>query len=121
MKIRFTRLIPLILLAAPAIGYADDSAVRKEIQGMYDRMSAGFLKKDAQPMLDMLTPDFTNVEQNGQVQKRAEFEKQFKEMMKTVRKVEKSDLKVAKLALKKGAAVADVRTQMKVVMAGEPK
>ena len=107
--------ILVLVLSALAFGSAGaDEAVRKNIQAQYDRMSDGFLRKDARPLMQMLAPDFTNAGRGGGKQTREAFVKQFQEMFGTVRRVERSSSKIKTCQLKNGNAVVEVNTRMKM-------
>ena len=108
--------VAIALTALAALASPDDSGARKEIERAYDRMAAGFLKKDARPLIDVLAPGFTNAEPGGKPQSRKQFIESMKGYMAMTKSVDRSEIDVKKFTLKGGKAVADVRSVMKMTV-----
>ena len=90
---------------------------RSEIQAAYDKMCAGFMRKDAGPLIAMLANDFTNSEPGGTPQKRDAFIKDMKGHMASTKKMERCAIKILKFSSNAKSAVADVRSELKMLVA----
>jgi len=99
----------LVAIAAP-----DESAARKEIKGAYNRMAAGFLKKDPRPLIEVLHPGFTNEEPGGKPQSRKQFIESMKGYTAMTKSVDRSEIIIKKFTVKGSKAVADVQSIMKM-------
>src|SRR5688572_21148240 len=107
-------LVAIILTTLTAIAKPDESSARKEIERAYDRMAAGFLKKDPKPLIDVLAPGFTNAEPGGRSQSRKAFIDSMKGYMAMTKSVDRSEITIKKFTVKGEKAVADVRSVMKM-------
>src|SRR6186713_1338261 len=66
-------LIWTLMLGALAAGTrADNAALRNELNVQYEKFNRCLINKDVKTMFDMLTPDATIREQNGQTLTRAQ-------------------------------------------------
>src|SRR5262249_9718136 len=90
----------------------DDAATKKEIQAAYQRMAAGIRNKDLKSTMDCLSPDFVNVGENGRKDTRAQFEVEMRQMIASIKRVDRLSFNVEKIIVKGSEAKVDCRSRM---------
>jgi ketosteroid isomerase-like protein len=103
-------LAALILVASAAVtARADDEAVRKEIQALYDHWLDGWKSKDITAIMSPLVPDFVYTNSNGKVRNRKQIESDWKDALKLYKSIERLSLSAGEVTLH-GNEASDVST-----------
>lgn len=97
--------------------YAQKADVRKEVQATFDRIMAGYKKKDAKAIAANYTPDFVLKNPSGATETRAALEKQWAQNFSRIKSVDVATLTPGTVTQKGNMAMTDYKIRMDMSVA----
>jgi hypothetical protein len=96
---------------------ADGRDARRELEAKYAKVSEAYRKKDIGAFMENKTPDFTGKSLNGVVRTREQVEAGVRQRMERIRKLNYLKIKIEKLTVGDGVAVAITSQEFSRVVA----